>query len=79
MRVKHGPEPLHHTGPHVDGAADHPVGDGLNSLGNLTEDSEFLSTVGKFRTLKVRHLESKLTDQVIVNKGGAGYWELLTG
>ena len=48
MRVKHSSEPLHYTGPHVDRTTDHSVSDGLHSLGNLTEDSEFLSTVGKF-------------------------------
>ena len=48
MRVKHGSEPFHYTGPHVDSAADHPVGDGLNRLGYLAKNSELLSTIGEF-------------------------------
>ena len=77
--VKGSPEPLHYTGPHVDRATDHPVGDSLNSLGYLAEDPKLLSTVGEFGTLKVRHFQSEFTDQVEVNEGGAGYRQLLTG
>ena len=48
MRVKHGSEPFHHTGPHVDSAADHPVGNRLHRLGNFPKDSELLTTVREF-------------------------------
>ena len=53
MGIKHVPEPLHHTGPNVYGAANHPVGDGLHRLGDFTQDSEPLATVGEFRALQV--------------------------
>ena len=51
MRVKHGSEPFHHTGPHVDSATDHPIGDGLHSLGDPTKDSKLVAAVREFRAL----------------------------
>ena len=68
MGIKHVPEPLHHTGPNVYGAANHPVGDGLHRLGDFTKDSEPLTTVGEFRALQVRHLESELMNKIEVNE-----------
>ena len=78
MRVKHCPEPLHYTGPHVDRTTDHPVGDGLHSLGDLAEDSKLVAAIREFGTLQVRHFQSEFTDQIKVNERGAGYWQLLT-
>ena len=39
MGVKGSPEPLHYTGPEVDSAAYHPIGDGLHRLRDLTKNS----------------------------------------
>ena len=51
VRVKHSPKPLNHTGPHVYSAADHPISDGLHSLGDLTEDSKLVAAIREFRAL----------------------------
>ena len=37
--VKGSPEPLHHSGPEVDSATDHPIGDGLHRLRDFAENS----------------------------------------
>ena len=75
--VKGSPEPLHYTGPEVDRATDHSVRDGLHRLRDFAENSQFLATVGEFRTLEVGHLETKVTDQIEINERCAGYRQSL--
>ena len=53
MTVKGFPQIFHYVGPDVDGAADDPVSDGLDSLGNSSEDPQFLAAVAELSTLKV--------------------------
>ena len=68
--VKGSPEPLHYTGPHVDRATDHPVSDGLDRLGDLSKNPEFLSTERKLGALEVSHLEAEFMDKIEVNERG---------
>ena len=60
MTVKGFPQVFHYVGPDVDGAADDPVSDGLNSLRDSSEDSQFLAAKTELSTLKVRHLEIEI-------------------
>ena len=53
MTVKGFPEVFHHVGPDVDGAADDPVSDGLDSLGDSAEDPQFLAAIAELGALEV--------------------------
>ena len=57
MTVKGFPQIFHYVGPDVDGAADDPVSDGLDSLAAEAE----------LGTLEVRHLEVEIVHQIEVD------------
>ena len=61
-------EILHHVGPDVDGAADDPISDGLDSLGDSAEDPQFLAAKIELGTLEVGHLEAEVTHQIKINE-----------
>ena len=53
MAVKGFLEVFHHVGPDVNGAADDPIGDGLDSLRNSSENPQFLAAKTELGTLEV--------------------------
>ena len=68
---------FHHVGPDVNGAADDPVGDGLDSLGDSSEDPQFLAAKTELGTLEVRHLEIEIIHQIKINERDGGNWQTL--
>ena len=61
----------------MDGAADDPVSDGLNSLRDSSEDSQFLAAKTELSTLKVRHLEIEIIYQIEIDERDGGNWQTL--
>ena len=77
MAVKRLPQVFHHVGPDVNGAADDPVGDGLDSLGDSAEDPQLLAAEAELGTLQVRHLEIEIIHQIKIDERDGGYWQTL--
>ena len=53
MAVKRLPQVFHHVGPDVNGAADDPVSDGLDGLGDSSKNSQPLAAKTKLGALQV--------------------------
>jgi len=62
VSVEGGGEVLHHGGAQVSGAADHTILDGLDGLGNLTQDPQPGTSVGELHALELLHLEPEVPD-----------------
>ena len=58
MRVKYLAEVFHNTGSELDGSADNPIGDGLDSLRYFAKNSHFLTTKSKLRALEIIYPKS---------------------
>ena len=69
MRVKYLAEVFHNTGSELDGSADNPIGDSLDSLRYFAENSHFLATKSKLGALEIIYPESEIPDQLVVNEG----------
>ena len=78
MAVEGFPKILHHVGPDVDGAADDPVSDGLDSLGNSSENPQLLAAKTELGTLEICHLEAEIIDKIEINERSGGNWQTLT-
>ena len=47
----------------------HTIVDALHRHGDFPKNSHFKSAIAKFLTLKISHLESQVTDKMVVKKG----------
>ena len=78
MTVEGFPQVFHYVGPDVDGAADDPVSDGLDSLGNSSENPQLLAAKTELGTLEICHLEAEIIDKIEINERSGGNWQTLT-
>ena len=79
MAVKGPVEVFHHICSHVSCAADLPVLDGLEGLGDSPQDPELHTSEGVLAALEVLYLQAEVPDQVEVNEGNWGDGQLLAG
>ena len=49
---------------------------GLNGEGHSSQDPKFLSTKRELLILKVAHFQSQVLDQIVVNEGRTGCWDV---
>ena len=68
MSVKSLVEIFYHIGTHVGRATDGAILDGLDSLGNSSQNPEPYPTKGVLGALEVVHLQSQVSDQVVVHE-----------
>ena len=50
---------------------------GLDSLGNSSEDPQFLAAIAELGTLEVRDLEIEIIHQIEIDERDGGNWQTL--
>ena len=64
----------HNIGLDVEGSARKTILDGLDSQGDLAEDPHLVTTEVELLTLKIRHLDTQATDEIVVDEVCSWCW-----
>ena len=67
-------EVQNHIGLDVEGSGGNTVMDALCCDRHLAENPHFESTISKLLTLKIRHFQTQVSHQIVIEKGGRWCW-----
>ena len=70
VRFQEGVEVRHNQAFYVEVAANSTILNALDCCGDTTQDPQFVTSIEKFPTLDIGHLEAQLMDEAVVQQGG---------